>query len=352
MVHTKKIRVEHREPLDRRVHKQHKASDCTHKTKTKKTRLTQCHFHTSVSDTKSSDEKDTIHLFASHIPYHPSDPRFTKTTIHRYSNLKRVPRGCNLPKLREKVFNLPTDRHTTMRVFYFVHIAKTGGVSVKCALRDIAYPQNSMCQPPQNLLVPSVKSKHYTRILSRGHLRARDIDPRLRTFAVLREPMARIKSAFQFIQEMGAHSEVWGRSNFTIHEMHNLFRRHRIRTISDIFTLSDTQVRTRILNHEHFRRMWDYVSDTHGNFIVDHVFLLETMRARTLVEHLHIQPIKLQHRNPSKASYDLTTTDKIHIRTHYTKDFQLYNAVARGEKEHPGAGLSLPTMQTLLPRPK
>jgi hypothetical protein len=285
-----------------------------------------------------------IHLFHAHIPYHPTDSRTKKTSVHHYVNLKRAPNGFLLPPLAEKVFNLPHADKTrvSVSVYYFVHIAKTGGVSIRHALRDIADPLNSMRDPPQNMLLPSPQKGCYTRVLSRGHLRARDIDPRIRTFAVLREPLARIRSAFQFISEKGTHSEVWGKSNYTIQELHRVFVQHRIRTISDIFTLPNRPVRERILNHEHFRCMCEYVCDARGTLIVDHLFLLETLQPTVLSAHLNIRHIQLSHENASRRKYALTTEDMGHIRRHYARDIALYNTVVKKEGNRSGYGMAKP----------
>ena len=299
--------------------------------------------------TSNSTKHRVIHLFSAHIPYHPSDDRVKKTRVHRYCNLKHAPKGYLLPPLAEKVYNVSPDATATKvnaRVYYFVHIAKTGGVSIKHALRDRANPLNSMIDPPQNLLLPGSQHHSYTRVLSRGHLRARDIDPRIRTFAVLREPLSRVQSAFQFIREKGAHSEVWGKNNFTIQELHRVFLQNRIHSVSDIFTRVDRTVRNRILNHEHFRCMWESVCDPHGKVITDHLFVLETMQAHALSSHLNIQPIQLPHKNASQNKYVLTPEDKQHIRNHYARDIALYDAVVKSESGNRGRGVAKQTLHT------
>ena len=265
-----------------------------------------------------------------------------------------------------------TNRHNTpnlppTRIFYFVHIPKTGGAALKRSLAAVADPLHSLLNPPQNLLLPGRPSRQKTkpfsrvRILSRGHLRARDIDPRIPTFAIVRDPYARIRSAFRFVMGGGDGSEVWGEGNQTIKDLKRVFDTHQIRTLSDIFRRpTQDPVRKRILAHEHFRPMVDAVEDAEGNRLVDKCFVLErfarakpptpkgkpvtstgattskgtpngipngTDEADAVANHLGIAPFEMLRKNESGYSYELSEEDRGWIGRVYERDVGLYREV-------------------------
>lgn len=297
-----------------------------------------------VTEPHPQPQQHTLFLFTSHIPHHPSTTRSVQMSIHKYSNLKPIG-GMLLPGLAEKIIyseNSVLNRVSTksdVQLHYFVHVSRTSGVSLKHALRDMADPINSMCEPPQNLLLQSKLYGKYTRFLSRGHLRARDIDPRISTFAVLRDPLTRFCSAFTFILENIKPSECGRSDNSIVNDLNRIFTEHCIRTVSDIFTLADPTVRANILNSYLFTPMWEFVCDEKNKVIVDHLFLLETMCDVSISEHLRIDRFVRPRKNVSNTKYTLTTEDETHIRQHYLNDFLLYNAAFTAETSTRGKGV-------------
>lgn len=273
-----------------------------------------------------------LYIFSAVIPLHPNDARHRWTVDVTYSNLKPSPSHLRLlSPLRECAFRLPLHRHPAsrpraFRVFYFVHVPKTGGAALKLSLAAVADRMNSLRQPPQNLLLPGKTRGSYVRVLSRGHLGARAVDPRLPTFALLREPLARIRSAFRFVLGGGKGSAVWGDDNRVIQELRDVFAAQRIRTISDIFE-APLAVRRRILGHTHFQPMTDFVCDAAGRLLIDRVFRMEALGddATELSKHLGVRPFPLVHTNRSHVAYTLTPRDREHLERHYAGDIALYH---------------------------
>jgi hypothetical protein len=298
-------------------------------------------------------------VFASHIPLHKNSPhRKQPERVYQYANLKRLaePPHTNTttnhnhshdpyPQLGESAeIRIPSD--AVFRLFYFVHVPKTGGVALKKSLHDHHSVQNLSTQTPQNMLIAGRPIRTttttttqttktcgcYSRVLSRGHLSASDIDPRVATFCMLREPCSRVRSAFRFLSEGGKHGEVW---DYPERAMMNLFQKHRIRTISDIFELKDPTLKKRILAHPHMRPQHEFVcAPKSDEVIVDDVFVLEQFDANRFATLLRLKDFALDVRNKSQIPYTLSATDEQHIRQYYARDFELYARFAHG-KSHP-----------------
>jgi hypothetical protein len=283
----------------------------------------------------------SVVVFSATVPMHPQDPRSTRVVTSSYENLKPTTQSP-LPPLCENTFASSTSAVTkrkrgSFEIFYFVHIPKTGGAALKRSLAECADPLNSLRDPPQNLLlsgVPHGKAKtrpRFVRVLSRGHLSASAIDPRINTFALLRDPFERVRSAFRFVLGGGEGSEVWGEHNHVIRKLRDVFVKHRIQSISDIFERPASDVvRQQILEHSHFKPMVHFVCSASSPSvpIVDRLFALETFRPSALARYLGIAPFKMCHKNKSSVPYILTDKDRECIREHYAADFDLYrNAV-------------------------
>jgi hypothetical protein len=251
--------------------------------------------------------------------------------VFRYNNLKRVETSAKLPMLQEIPQFQSLAAHAIFRVFYFVHVPKTGGTALKLSLQDRQALMHSSVMTPRNMLLQGlhVKQPHsnkrtpsYTRVMSRGHLSATDIDPRIRTFCFLREPYSRVRSAFRYLLEGGEHNELW---DFPERKMMQLFRTHKIRALSDIFELRNTQVKEEILNHPHMRPQHTFVCEKGTiKVLVDHVFLLEYVRTKDIATLLHIPDFTLAHKNKSHLKYALTEKDTQSIQEHYQTDIDLY----------------------------
>lgn len=277
-----------------------------------------------------------ITIFASTIPLHPQSAKQTTnaTQTFTYSNLKPHPTPVThtrkTPHFQE-VHQQRISPKATFRVFYFVHVPKTGGVALKKCLQEQCCVMSASTYSPQSLLLWG-RSNHkqtpnYTRVLSRGHMSVTDVDPSVPTFCILREPYSRVRSAFRFLKEGGQHSEVW---ECPEREMMQLFKKHRIQTISDIFTLRDTALRKRILEHPHMRPQHEFIcAKGTTDVLVDHVFVLETLRAHDIAQLLHIPSFRLEQRNKSRIPYTLSPQDKQHIQNHYQNDFIVYNRYCR-----------------------
>jgi hypothetical protein len=255
-----------------------------------------------------------------------------------YTNLKRLAEPSRRPNTTSNPYP-PLGENSELRMispdasfrlFYFVHVPKTGGVALKKSLHDHHSVQNLSTQSPQNMLIagrsfqtPNKKTcDSYSRVLSRGHLSASDIDPRVATFCMLREPCSRVRSAFRFLAEGGKHGEVW---DYPERAMMSLFQKHRIRTISDIFELKDPGLKRRILTHPHMRPQHEFVcAPKSDEVIVDDVFVLEQFDANRFARLLRLKDFALDVRNKSQIPYTLSATDEQHIREYYARDFELY----------------------------
>ena len=283
----------------------------------------------------SSLASKPIIVFSSIMPpYTPEQYEHHKraTNVFNYKNLKQTKILSELPSLEEHSQIPSILPESIFRVFYFVHVPKTGGVALKLSLQKHALPHSST-HAPQNLLLMGQgqrtisKNTHtyvpsYTRFLSRGHLSARDVDPRIPTLCILREPFSRVRSAFRFLLEGGKHSEVW---NFPEKQMMKLFQKHNITAISDIFERCDDNIREQILNHPHMRPQHTFVCNPDSSkVIIDHVFLLEHLRADEVASVLCIPTFKLVHNNQSHVPYTLTDKDKKYIQKYYHKDIEMY----------------------------
>ena len=208
------------------------------------------------------------------------------------------------------------DKKKKIKLYYFVHIPKTGGSSLKKFLLDKSVKNTST---QQNMLIKG--KKYLLRIISEGHKQAKDIIPEVYKFCILREPYSRFLSSFRYIKEAGKNNPYWNNpENF----MFQKFKRLNINTPSDIFKLKNKYDKNKILNYVMFIPMYKYVTDDNDNVIVHKIFILEKMNMKNLSSILEIDNIKLPKINKSEFKYQLTTEDKHYIRQHYKKDFELY----------------------------
>jgi len=260
-------------------------------------------------------------------------------TPHRftYGNLKRVASsssgrgggGCGSSRELCEYTNAPIAKNALFRLFYFVHITKTAGVALKKCLQEQCAMPTMSSYAPQNLLLqgtPVVRNKKrfpsYTRFLSKGHLTVNELDCRMPTLCILREPLSRVRSAFRFLAEGGKHGEVW---QYPERAMMELFRAHRIASLSDIFELQNTALKKRILEHPHFRPQSEFIcAPNTTDVLVDHVFVLESFDAKAVANVLHIHAFTLEHRNKSEFEYELSHTDKEYITDYYKDDIEIY----------------------------
>ena len=220
------------------------------------------------------------------------------------------------------------------RLFYFVHIPKTGGVSLKSGLHQrFGMPADSIHAPQSMLLHGTYNRKkkilHMTRLLSRGHLSAHQIDPRVPKFCILRDPYDRVASAFRYVSEGGSNGEIWG-NHYIRSGVGKLFKQHQIRSVADIFRCRDQRARQTILDFPHFRTMSSFVTDPKtGGLLVDRVFVLEELDTAAVSDMLHVPAFQLPHKNQSRSGYSLSAADREHIRKHYYADIELYNQHAK-----------------------
>ena len=207
-----------------------------------------------------------------------------------------------------------------IKLYYFVHIPKTGGSSLKKYLLDKSKKDKLMNKTlsQQNILIKG--KKYFLRIISYGHKQAIEISPELYKFCILREPYSRFLSAFKYVKEGGKNNPFWGPEKY----MFQKFKKFNINTPSDIFKLKNEYDKNKILNYVMFVPMYKYITDDKGNIIVDKIFILEKMNMKNLSSILEIDNIKLPKINKSEFKYELTTEDKHYIRQHYKKDFELY----------------------------
>ena len=225
--------------------------------------------------------------------------------------------------------NAPITKHALFQLFYFVHITKTAGVALKKCLQEQCALPTMSTYAPQNMLLqgkPIMRNKKkypsYTRFLSRGHLTVNDIDPRIQTLCILREPMSRVRSAFRFLSEGGKHGEVW---DYPERAMMELFKKHNITSLSDIFELKNNALKKRILEHPHFRPQCEFICAPNTlDVLVDHVFVLETFDAKEVSNVLNIRPFQMEQRNKSEIKYSLSAKDKKYIQGYYKKDLLIY----------------------------
>ena len=279
---------------------------------------------------------------AQHFPLQTKHPLARATRTVRYVNLKPCKRAPHaLPSSYQEVV-LPKaiagchpKRPQPFYLFYFVHVPKTGGVALKDALYEAhGVPSHSTANPNNVLLRGQGKPpRSYTRLLNRGHLSARDIDPRVPTVCVLRDPYERVKSAFRYLKEGAKHAV-----KFLDNEAHTkrLMDTHGIERIADLFT-HDPKTGTytpkhraarTVLERPHMRLMSDFVTDTHGKLIVDHVFRLESLddahERRNIAAALHVPPFEMRKSNQSRFPYTLSDEDKACIRSWWAADFFLF----------------------------
>ena len=273
----------------------------------------------------------TISVFTSNVPLHPkSTKQATRPTrTFTYINIKRHPSPTNRVRFQE-THQQPIPARSVFRLFYFVHVPKTGGVALKKSLQEQCSVMSVSTYSPQSLLLRGEsrpKQPAFTRLLSRGHMSVTDVHPSIPTFCILREPYSRVRSAFRFLKEGGKHGEVW---ECPEREMMELLQSNKIHTISDIFTLRDATLRKRILNHPHMRPQHEFIcAKGTTTVLVDNVFVLESGPAHDVANMLHIPRFRLEQRNKSHAPYTLSVQDKRHIRKHYEKDFIVYNRYCR-----------------------
>ncbi|AZQ66504.1 hypothetical protein EF888_04730 [Silicimonas algicola] len=139
------------------------------------------------------------------------------------------------------------DRHEAI----FVHIPKAAGQSVKAALGLEDDPRF-------------------------GHISAeglRHADPdrfaRYTSFAVVRHPVDRLRSAFHYLTSTTpyAHDRAWARRHLSGIQSFPEF----------VERLNNPLFRARVMPWIHFRPQAHFVTDTDGSLIVDRIFQLETL---------------------------------------------------------------------------
>lgn len=260
------------------------------------------------------------------IEHHYNKKRFV------YTNLKHTNKSTeHIDYELCEYTQSPISQKAIFKLFYFVHITKTAGTALKKCLQEQCAMPTMSTFAPQNMLLQgkpifrnNKKQKHpsYTRFLSKGHLTVNNIDPRIPTICILREPLSRVRSAFRYLSEGGKHGEVW---DYPERAMMELFQKHNISYLSDIFELKDSVLKKRILEHPHFRPQSEFICAPNTlDVIVDHVFVLESFDAKEVAKLLNIYPFKMEQRNKSEIKYDLTKKDKEHIREYYKDDFEIY----------------------------
>lgn len=263
--------------------------------------------------------KSAVHQFGytnlrSHVPRHGT-PEGTRRRRGRPSHAPNTPPE---PTLCESLRCLDVGPKSRIRLFYFVHVPKTGGTALKLALRRIALGHSSS---DTHLLLRGKRPNEYTRVVSVGHLGVRDLDPRVPTFCVLRDPYERARSGFRYVMEGGKHATVW---KMPQRQAMEAWRRAGIRTLSDLFAPAHRQT---TLRHVHLRPMTEFVTDPDRDRVVDHQFRLATLRTKAVADLLHIPDFPMETANQSEYPYTLTTADRACVTKHYAADLALYASV-------------------------
>ena len=268
-------------------------------------------------------------LFTALPPFAPGHPK-SRRARHVYTNLKRATRRRSSTSasrrqqrpctLCEYTRTLDVPAKARVRLVYFVHVPKTGGAALKLALHASAAAVPS-CSTVQSVLLRGRRRHQYTRVVSVGHNGVRDVDPRVPTFCILRDPYERIRSAFRYVMEGGKHAAVW-----TMPQKHTMdkWTTRGITTVADLF--ATPAQRTETLAHPHFRPMTTFVTDTTGALAVDKVFFQDALDPRAIAAYLGIAPFALPVKNQSGRPYTLTSADRACVAKHYAEDIALYEA--------------------------
>jgi hypothetical protein len=220
----------------------------------------------------------------------------------------------------ERGFGLPIDGKRRRRLrqirrarTLFIHIPKNAGMSIAQAL----YGEQ----------IKHATIRYYAKAAPR-------LLWRTPSFAVMRDPVARFVSAFNYAQAGGSRHN---RISEPFRDRYMAFA-----TVDD--ALDHLEGATNLYQIDHiFRPQSWYITDHKGKVIVDRLFLLEEFdRVRRFLALRSIPDVPhLNH--VEKAPMALTATQVARIRTFYARDFELLQAL------HDEATDRLPSLRELPP---
>lgn len=182
----------------------------------------------------------------------------------------------------------------------FVHVPKNAGQSVEKALFDAKVSH-----------APLYAYHFYDRVAFRNYFK----------FAVVRNPLDRMVSAYQFLQG-GGRNEVdaaWAAQWLRQHTSFESF----------CYALSDKAYQRRVLSWQHFRPQWTFLVDIWGRIRLDFIGRFEQLpdHFRHVADRLGVDAT-LPHVNRSERTSDwrayyTSTTAKI-VKNIYSKDIVLF----------------------------
>lgn len=183
----------------------------------------------------------------------------------------------------------------------FVHIPKAAGQSVKDAL---GLPDHD----------------EYGHLSAEGFRQAdSDRFERYISFAIVRDPLSRLRSAFQYLRATTVypHDQAWARRHLS-----------KTETFSDFVDRLETDLfRATVLPWIHFRPQFDFVTNLQGERIVDTLLRLESLDQtfEPFCQSIGITT-SLPQKNQSQSQVrepDLTSRQLATVKTIYRKDYEL-----------------------------
>ncbi len=182
----------------------------------------------------------------------------------------------------------------------FIHIPKNAGVSISKAIYEKRVGHRSIRS--LSLKYPSLVSNLFT-------------------FAVKRNPYARILSAYKFLKQGGFNEKdkSWAKKNL-----------ENTKTFEDFLRkMQNNEYRKRIMSKKHFRPQVYWVTDPKNEILVDKVFALEKISQKLNVIETRIgKNINLKHKNKSThKEYSKIYNEEMKnvVQEAYSKDFDILN---------------------------
>ncbi|MGB5615591.1 MAG: sulfotransferase family 2 domain-containing protein [Desulfobacterales bacterium] len=205
--------------------------------------------------------------------------------------------------------------------FLFVHIAKTGGTSIRATLnryrwRDPYYPAQFVCSRISHLTGHRLGCKfpRHAKIVAAREMLPRELFESLFKFAFVRNPWDLQVSSFHHIRRERPHL-VAG------HEDFEEFLRYKLNPNRPYQFHIDTSI----------ERQSDYLVDLHGKVLVDFIGRYENIEAdfREACQQIGITPPPLAHRRKAKnrsdyRSYYRDVTAEL-VAERFKKDIDLFD---------------------------